>query len=92
MLKNISVDINIPEEIERQKILMYAVVIMVIMFFFAGLICLIQWRNGRLDIIDKLADEIRKYKDKEKRARQFVEENDIEIPRSMVFSSSESDI
>lgn len=56
---------------------MYAIVIMVIMFFFAGLICLVQWRNGRLDIIDKLADEIRRHKDKERRARQFVEENDI---------------
>lgn len=71
---------------------MYAVVIMVVMFFFAGLICLVQWRNGRLDIIDKLADEIRRYREKEKRARQFVEENDIEVPRSMVFSSHESEV
>lgn len=66
---------------------MYAIVITVVMIFFAGLICLVQWRNGRLDIIDELADEIRKHKDKERRMRQFVEENDIELPRSVVFSN-----
>jgi hypothetical protein len=40
---------------------------MVMVMFMAGLVCLIQWRNGRLDLIDKLAHEIRQFRSREKR-------------------------
>ena len=83
--KLIHISIDVPEESERRRVMMYALVIMVGMFFVAGLICLVQWRNGRLDVIDKLAEEIQRHKEKEKRARQFVEENEVEFP-SNVFS------
>lgn len=52
------------------------------MLFLVGLVCLIQWRNGRLDLIDKLADEIHLFRERDKqRPQPLHEENQIEVPQ-----------
>lgn len=79
--KVLEIDVDTPEEIEWQRTFLYSIVVAVFVLFLVGVVCLIQWRNGRLDLIDKLAHEIRELRTKEKKTVPFTEENQIEIPQ-----------
>lgn len=88
--KLLSIDVDIPEEAERQKTYLFSIVALVVVLFMVGLVCLIQWRNGRLDLIDKLAQEIRQFRSRGKRG-VALEENQIEIPQILTEEQMDSD-
>ena len=61
--------------------LIYAVVVGVVLVFVASLICLIQWRNGRLDIIDEITEEIVYFQNRNKRLEPYTDNVEFEVHR-----------
>ena len=78
-----------PDRSEVQKILLYGIVMLVIVAFVVGLLCLIEWRNNKLSLLGRLKDEIIRFRDRHRRMQPFVEEERInkeevefELPKS----------
>jgi hypothetical protein len=59
--KVLNIDIDVPEKNQRQKAVMYGVMLLFVVMFLLGIVCLVQWRNNRVRTIDWFNDQIRKY-------------------------------
>lgn len=73
--KDYYIHIGNPEASQHQKALLYGVVILVVVGFIAGLLCLMQWRNNKMVILGRLRNEIMNFRNRHKKMQPFVEEN-----------------
>lgn len=44
----------------------------VVVCFVAGLVCLMQWRNGKMAVLGRLKDEIMRFRNRHRRMQPFA--------------------